>query len=251
MADQSGAKPPAPDAPAAALTTAEVRAFIDRAPRCKVRIAVICQPPDTGEVVETQLVNISKTGMFLASQRLLPVGTIVEFQFRLDADLVALTGRAEIVRVAADGERGMGLRFAALDGDGGRMVVDLVDILSREPPPVPVETTPAYRALVPKPVQYDHGSLRITLTAATAAYFTYNPLLHIGVGGCFVPTDHDVPLGAGFQLDIVDAAGRMMLRCKAKVAAKQERRIGLRLVDVDRAAMLGLRAEIAKLGSAA
>jgi hypothetical protein len=97
-------------------------------------------------------------------------------------------------------------------------------------------------------VEYGHGTVRIVLSSATAAYFTYNPLMHIGIGGCFIPADGDVPLGTGYQLDIVDEAGLLLLRCKARVAAKQERRIGIRLVDIDRASLLKLRAEIAKLG---
>jgi hypothetical protein len=59
--------------------------------------------------------------------------------------------------------------------------------------------------------------------------------------------EKDVPLGTGYPLDIVDAAGRVLLRCKAKVAAKQARRLGLRLVDVDRAALQALRGAIANL----
>src|SRR4051794_25250659 len=68
MVDQNpGAKLPA-------LSTDEVRAFIERAPRCKVRVAVLCQPSPAGrasppsEFVEAQLVNLSRTGMFLACQ---------------------------------------------------------------------------------------------------------------------------------------------------------------------------------------
>jgi hypothetical protein len=113
-------------------------------------------------------------------------------------------------------------------------VADLVDAAARQP---------AGGGLV----RFEHGSLRIVLTATTAVYFTYNPLLHIGVGGCFVPAERDIPLGTGYQLDVVDVGGRLVLRCKAKVAAKQEDRIGVRLVDVDRAELLRLRAEIAKL----
>ena len=59
------------------------------------------------------------------------------------------------------------------------------------------------------------------LTAATAGFFTYNPLLHVGVGGCFLPAETDVPLGTGYQLDILDGSERVIMRCKAKVAAKQ------------------------------
>jgi hypothetical protein len=75
--------------------------------------------------------------------------------------------------------------------------------------------------------------------------------MHIGIGGCFIPAEADIPLGTGYQLDIVDAKGQLVLRCKARVAAKQERRIGVRFIDVDRSAMLKLRGEIAKLAPAA
>jgi hypothetical protein len=74
--------------------------------------------------------------------------------------------------------------------------------------------------------------------------------MHIGIGGCFIPAEADIPLGTGYQLDIVDAGGQLVLRCKARVAAKQERRIGVRFIDVDRSALLKLRGEIAKLAAA-
>jgi uncharacterized protein (TIGR02266 family) len=252
MADQSGAKPPAPDPRRAVLTTDQVRAFTDRAPRCTVRVAVICQPPGLPDVVETQLVNVSRSGMFLASRNLLEIGTVVEFQYSLDDGVVVLQGTAEVMRVSegTDGERGMGLRFTALDEESRRMVDRIVEVNSREPP-ASGDTPGAGATAVGKLVTYGHGSLRIVLSAATAPYFTYNPLLHIGIGGCFVPAASDVPLGTGYQLDIVDAAGHLLLRCKAKVAAKQEQRIGIRLIDVERDALLRLRAEIAKLAPTA
>jgi hypothetical protein len=249
MSDHKGARPPAPGPYGSALTTDQVRVFADRAPRCKVRITVLFQPLDEAGVVEAQLVNVSKTGMFVAATRLLPIGTTATFQFRLDDDLIALSGTAEVVRLVEAGERGMGLRFEALVGEGSHLVDRIVDVTSTEPPPVPVETTPPPAGALP--VRYDHGSVRLVLSEATAAYFTYNPLLHIGVGGCFLPAESDVPIGTGYQLDIVDAGGHVLLRCKAKVAARQEGRIGIRLVDVDRDELLRLRAEIARLGAAA
>jgi uncharacterized protein (TIGR02266 family) len=221
------------------LSTDEVRAFIERAPRCKVRVAVLCQPAPggtaspAGEFVEAQLVNLSRTGMFLACQKLLAVGDTVEFQFSLDEQMVVLQGAAEVVRIDQTGERGMGLRFTKVDEAGRQLIDRIVEVAATEPPRAPVE--------------YDHGTVRIVLSPATAAYFTYNPLLHIGVGGCFIPCDEDVPLGTGYQVDIVDPGGQRVLRCKAKVAAKQERRIGIRLVDVDRDELLKLRREVAKL----
>jgi uncharacterized protein (TIGR02266 family) len=235
-----------------ALSTDEVRAFIDRAPRCKVRIHVLYQPPGDGDFVETQLVNLSLTGMFLASRgTLLAVGTVVEFQFQLDG-LVVMKGTAEVARLSVQGERGMGLRFVELDDEARQLVDRIVDANSREPAPVPFEEEDTIRQAMPggRAVEYAHGTVRITLSGATAAYFTYNPLMHIGIGGCFIPAEGDVPLGTGYQLDIVDAKGQLVLRCKGRVAAKQERRIGIRFVDVDRAELLRLRGEIAKLGPA-
>lgn len=236
-----------------ALSTDEVRAFIDRAPRCKVRIHVLYQPPGVAEFVETQLVNLSRSGMFLASRgKLLDVGSIVGFQFQLDDGLVVMKGTAEVARLSLGGERGMGLRFVELDAEARHLVDRIVDANSREPAPVPFEEEDTIRHLMPngRAVEYAHGTVRITLSSATAAYFTYNPLMHIGIGGCFIPAEADVPLGTGYQLDIVDTDGHIVLRCKGRVAAKQERRIGIRFVDVDRAELLRLRGEIAKLGPA-
>src|SRR5262245_17746336 len=115
MPDQSGVKPGAPDRRHDSLSTDEVRVFTDRAPRCKVRIAVLCHPPGALGAVETQLVNVSRSGMFLSTPHLLAIGTTVEFQFSLDDGVVVLRGTAEVVRRTETGEPGMGLRFAALD----------------------------------------------------------------------------------------------------------------------------------------
>ncbi|HVZ75239.1 MAG TPA: PilZ domain-containing protein [Polyangia bacterium] len=234
------------------LTTDEVRAFIDRAPRCKVRIHVLYQPPGQDATVETQLVNLSTSGMFLAAHgTLLEIGATVEFQFSLDDELVVMKGTAEVARIVHTGsERGMGLRFVALDAESRSLVDRIVDVNSRDPAPVPVEEEPTSRQQLPggRAVEYGHGTVRIVLSSATAAYFTYNPLMHIGIGGCFIPAEADVPLGTGYQLDIVDVGGHLVLRCKGKVAAKQERRIGVRFVDLDRPSLMRLRAEIAKLG---
>ena len=236
-----------------ALSTDEVRAFIDRAPRCKVRIQVLYQPDGNQTTVETQLVNLSSSGMYLASRGpLLEIGATVEFQFSVDDGLVVMKGTAEVMRVSHTGtdERGMGLRFVELDTETQDLIDRIVDVNSRDPAPVPIEEEPTARQLLPggRAVEYGHGTVRIVLSSVTAAYFTYNPLMHIGIGGCFIPAEADVPLGTGYQLDIVDAGGHLILRCKGKVAAKQERRIGIRLVDLDRPSLVRLRTEIAKLG---
>jgi hypothetical protein len=231
MGDDSGGKPHATASPRSALSADEVRAFVDRAPRCTVSMTVLCTPAQAKVAVEVELVNVSSSGMFVASTNLLEVGTEVGFEFKLDDGLVALRGNAEVVRREL---RGMGLRFVLLDEMGRELVARLV-------------AAAAAPAGTPGDVEYEHGSVRVRLSSATARYFTYNPLLHIGVGGCFLPTDENVALGTGYELNIVDEGDRLLLRCRAKVAAKQEGRIGLRFIEVEREALHVLRAEVARV----
>jgi hypothetical protein len=244
MADETGGKP---GASRSALSADEVRVLIARAPRCRVAIAVLWAPttnPDgtPAEAVAelaAELVNVSRSGMLVAGVRPFEVGTHVEFQFRMD-EVVALRGTAEVARVDPHAQPPqVGLRFVALDADAEELLARLIDAGSSAPE---IPTAPGY---APSAVEYEHGSIRVRLSPATALYFTYNPLLHIGVAGCFLPAERDVPLGTGYQLDILDEAEHLLLRCKATVAAKQEGRIGLRFVDVAREALHELRARVA------
>ena len=152
------------------------------------------------------------------------------------------SGSPEVMRTVPHPPR-MGLRFVTLEGAGLTLVQRLIEA-SEAAPDIP--TVPGY---APPAVEFDHGSVRVRLTAATATFFTYNPLLHVGVRGCFLPAEADVPLGTGYQLDIFDEGDRLLVRCKAKVAAKQDRWVGLRFLDVDRTALQALRAEVARLGA--
>jgi hypothetical protein len=247
MGHDSGDGPPG-TAPVkrSALSADEVRAFTDRAPRCKVSLQVLCTVPgdrDGSEKMEAELINVSSSGMLLSSAHALQVGAVVEFEFKLDDEMVALVGRAEVMRTVPHPPR-MGLRFVALDSAALSLVQRLVEAAEFAPE---IPTVPGY---APPAVEFDHGSIRVRLTAATAGFFTYNPLLHLGVRGCFLPAEADVPLGTGYQLDIFDEADRLLVRCKAKVAAKQDRWVGLRFMDVDRSALQALRAEVARLGTA-
>jgi hypothetical protein len=246
MGQDSGDGPPATAAEKrSALSADEVRAFADRAPRCRVSMQVLCTVPgdrDDSGMLEAELINVSSSGMLLVSAHALQVGAVVEFAFKLDDSLVALAGRAEVVRTVSHPPR-MGLRFVTLDSAAANFVQRLVEA-SEAAPEIP--TVPGY---APPAVEFDHGSIRVRLTAATASFFTYNPLLHVGVRGCFLPAEADVPLGTGYQLDILDEGDRLLVRCKAKVAAKQDRWVGLRFLDVDRSALQTLRAEVARLGA--
>jgi hypothetical protein len=247
MGDESGDDPrPAGDRPsrraAGERPAAMSRAFAPRAPRCKVCVTVLCTPGSPAQAAaEGELVDVSSSGIFVACAGQWPVGTQVGFEFKL-ADVVALRGEAEVVRLGVGGAPGMGFRFTRLEADGQALIGRLVAAAALDPE---VPTAPGYAGPA---VEYEHGSVRVRLSVATAPFFTYSPLLHIGVGGCFLPADRDVAIGTGYQLDIiesVDGRDRLLLRCKAKVAAKQEGRIGLRLLDVDRAALQILRARIA------
>jgi hypothetical protein len=241
MGHDTGAKPH-PTGTRSALSADEVRAFTERAPRCKVAVAVVCAPTEAGDQLSGELVNLSSSGMLIAGESKLAIGAEVEFKFQLDDGVVALSGRGEVVRKVSD-PPGTGLRFVSLDGAGRELVDRLVEAGAGAPE---VPTVPGYAAAA---VEFEHGSVRVRLSATTAVYFTYNPLLHIGVGGCFLPAETDVPLGTGYQLDILDARDQLLVRCRAKVAAKQERWLGLRFIGVDRATLLMLRAEVAKLST--
>ena len=122
-------------------------------------------------------------------------------------------------------------------------------------PPSPIPTAVAPMATGPvsvatpagKPIQFDSGKLRVVLSAATASYFSYNPLLNIRMGGFFIPVDSEVPLGTTYRVEIVDAQSQTLIAGKGKVVARQELRVGIRLSDVDKDALGRVQALVAKL----
>ena len=112
--------------------------------------------------------------------------------------------------------------------------------------PAPVVAPPA--PVVPaKPIQLADGKLRVVLSAATANFFTYNPLLNIRMGGFFIPVEEEVPLGTTYKVEIVDAQNQILITGKGKVVARQELRVGIRLGDVDKDALARLQGLVSKL----
>jgi len=78
------------------------------------------------DFVETQSMNISRTGMFIVTDAPAPLGSRIEFEFSLTDGFVLLSGLAEVVRVAMGGIiEGMGVRFLDLD-DNNRRVIDRI-----------------------------------------------------------------------------------------------------------------------------
>jgi hypothetical protein len=100
-----------------------------------------------------------------------------------------------------------------------------------------------------KPIQIGDGKLRVILNAATANFFSYNPLLNIRMGGFFSPVEEEVPLGTTYKVEIVDAQNQTLVTGKGKVVARQELRIGIRLSDVDKDALGRLQGLVGKLAS--
>jgi uncharacterized protein (TIGR02266 family) len=119
------------------------------------------------------------------------------------------------------------------------------------PPMLPRTTAPAplpaaAPAAAVKPIQLGDGKLRVVFSAATANFFSYNPLLNIRMGGFFIPVEAEVPLGTTYKVEIVDTQDRVLVAAKGKVVARQELRIGIRLTDVDKDALARLQALVAK-----
>ncbi len=218
---------------------------------------------------ESQSVNISRTGMFIASEKTGPVGSLVDFEFSLDDGLTLLKGKGEVVRVSQTPVRGMGVRFRELDGESKKCLERIVAINESEGrvSEVPLDFANESRSFETRPASSAkssshplHGAtrvqpglsvngheLQIRLTPLTVGYFTNNPLINIRLGGFVIPIEDDVSLGATFEVAIVDNDGISLFHGRGKVVAKHERRVGIRLSEVDKAVLTRLQAEVGRL----
>lgn len=85
------------------------------------------------DFVETQSMNISRSGMFIVTDAPAPLGSDVEFEFSLTDGFVLLKGLAVVVRVATGGiVEGMGVRFLDLDAANQRMIERIVAVNNDE-----------------------------------------------------------------------------------------------------------------------
>jgi len=255
--------------------------------RARVALPVRVRYDSVIDFVETQSMNISRTGMFISTEQPAPLGSRVDFEFGLTDGFTLLTGTAEVVRVVTGGVvNGMGIRFLDLDENSRRLIDRIVSVNDEEgrnstlnfdfsrpatAASMPVvgptgamepAATPAKEAAAPlpaavvaaeperRPISFEGRNLRVVLGPLTVHIFTQNPLLNVRSGGLFMPAEEDVPLGTMFQVEIVDGAGGPILVAKGKVVAKQDLRVGMRLVDADKDAMARLRAEVGKLAPA-
>jgi uncharacterized protein (TIGR02266 family) len=268
MADAPGKN--AADDAAASASPPERRA----AARVQVAFPVRVRYASVIDFVQTQSMNISRTGMFITTPEPAPLGSRIDFEFALSDGFTLLRGSAEVVRAVRGSAGGMGIRFLDLDEESRRLIDRIVDVNDQEGrnsplafdfsrpatvasmpavgptgvvAPAPVATPPVPAAPPQRPISFEGRNLRIALGPQTVHVFTQNPLLNVRTGGVFVPADEDVPLGTIFEVEIVDWGGVKMLAAKGKVVAKQDLRVGIRLVDPDKDALARLRAEVAKL----
>ena len=239
-----------------------------RDPRFPVVAQVKLRYPSILDFHESQSLNLSRTGMFIASDKTGPVGSMIEFEFALDYGLALLKGKGEVVRVTQSPVRGMGIRFRELDDDSKKCLDRIVATNEREGrvSEVPLDFANESRTLDARPatsgkgVHPLHGAtrvqpglsvngheLQIRLTPLTVGYFTNNPLINIRLGGFVIPIDEEVSLGAVFEVAIVDNEGISIFHGRGKVVAKHERRVGIRLSDVDKTVLARLQAEVGRL----
>ena len=217
---------------------------------------------------ESQSLNISRTGMFIACDKTGPVGSMLDFEFALDDGLLLLRGKGEVVRVTQTPVRGMGVKFRELDEDSRRCLERIVATNESEGrvSEVPLDfsnESHGFEARPASPVRSAHPlhgatrvqpglsvnghDLQIRLTPLTVGYFTNNPLINIRLGGFVIPIDDEVSLGASFDVAIVDNDGISLFHGRGKVVAKHEHRVGIRLSDADKTVLARLQAEVGRL----
>ena len=106
-------------------------AVVPRDPRTSLVVPIRYRYESILDFVESQSLNISRTGMFVASADALPVGTAVELEICLTDGLVLLRGRAQVARISTS-PAGMGLRFCELDEASRALIDRIVDVNDRE-----------------------------------------------------------------------------------------------------------------------
>jgi hypothetical protein len=237
------------------------RKLTPRDPRAQVVVPVRYRYESIIDFHETQSANISRTGMFVVTTEVVPQYTVVEFEVSLADGFLLMKGKAEVARVSTTPPRGLGLRFVQLEESSVRLITRIVEVNTQEgkKPTVAMDFAPdtntgqsrSFQVSSPGSgsggVTWRAQDLAIQLNTATVSYFVYNPLLNIRLGGFVVPADKEVPLGTLFSVSITTPGGEALFSGKGKVVAKHEKRLGIRLVDVDKAVLARLQAEVNRL----
>jgi uncharacterized protein (TIGR02266 family) len=248
------------------VPTGQFRTTTPREPRAAVVVPVRCRYDSIIDFVETQSMNVSKSGIFVATPDNVAVGSAVDFEVTLADGFQLLKGKAEVARVS-QAPRGLGLRFTQLDPASTKLIARIVEVNAAEgkKPTVSMDFAPA--EVAPGPgggtgnargfaapsltqaggVTWKEQEVSVQLNPITVSYFVYNPLLNIRLGGFVVPAEREVPLGTLFSVTITTVSGESLFSGKGKVVAKHEKRLGIRLVDVEKAVLSRLQAEVNRL----
>jgi uncharacterized protein (TIGR02266 family) len=227
---------------------------VARDPRATVTVPVRYRYQSFLDFVETQSMNVSRSGMFIAAKTSVAIGTPIDFEFSLADGFPLLRGKAEVVRISTS-PPGVGVRFQELDEPSRKLIDRIVDINVEEGnrPTVALDfaesraaTSPRGHTAVSPGVEFTGRDLRVEINPGTAAYFTNNPLLNIRLGGFVVPAPEDVPLGTMFSVIIYDVQRAVLWSGRGKVVAKHEARLGIRLSEVPKDVLARLQAEVMK-----
>jgi hypothetical protein len=235
------------------------REMSPRAARSQVVVPVRYKYESIIDFVETQSMNVSRTGMFITSAEPTPIGTVLDFEVALADGFLLLKGKAEVARVSQT-PRGLGVKFVQLDAASQKLITRIVEVntLEGRKPTVPMDFAPL-EAGPPRTVTFPGAQTAmggvvwreqevvIQLNPVTVSYFVYNPLLNIRLGGFVVPAEREVPLGTMFSVSISTPSGESLFSGKGKVVAKHEKRLGIRLVDVEKPVLTRLQAEVSRL----
>ena len=230
-----------------------------RAARSAVVVPVRYKYESIIDFVETQSMNISRSGMFITSAEPVAIGTMLDFEVALADGFTLLKGKAEVARVSQT-PRGLGVKFVQVDPASQKLITRIVEVntLEGRKPTVPMdfaplETGPTRTVSFPGAqtamggVVWKEQEVIIQLNPVTVSYFVYNPLLNIRLGGFVVPAEREVPLGTMFTVAISTPSGESLFSGKGKVVAKHEKRLGIRLVEVEKAVLTRLQAEVSRL----
>jgi uncharacterized protein (TIGR02266 family) len=228
---------------------------IAREPRAAVAVPVRYRYQSFVDFVETQSMNISRSGMFIASKASVAIGTAIDFEFSLADGFPLLRGKAEVTRVSTN-PPGVGVRFDELDEPSRKLIDRIVQVNAEEgkQPTVALDfaeaprtgTNPRGHTAISPGVEFNGRDLHVEINPGTAPYFTQNPLLNIRLGGFVVPAPEDVPLGTMFAVTIYDVQRAVLWNGRGKVVAKHEARLGIRLSEVPKDVLARLQAEVMK-----
>jgi uncharacterized protein (TIGR02266 family) len=230
---------------------------VARDPRAAVSVPVRYRYQSFIDFVETQSMNVSRSGMFIASKApaTVPIGTAIDFEFSLADGYQLLRGKAEVVRISTT-PPGVGVRFHMLDEPSRKLIDRIVEINAEEGkrPTVALDFAEPQRAItnsrgqpaLSPGVEFNGRDLHVEINPGTAPYFTNNPLLNIRLGGFVVPSPEDVPLGTIYAVTIYDAQRTVLWNGRGKVVAKHEARLGIRLSEVPKDVLGRLQGEVMK-----